>query len=275
MPPNTIYRRGSIVGALLLVGLGALFLYANIQGMNPWPLVSRWWPLLLILLGLGKLWDHFRQRSQPEAAGATWLSGGTIAVLVLLLLFGVALGRGVGTGREHHEAESVERQGAESVRVLIKMGAGQLNVAGGANRLLEADFHYSAAEGKPKVIYDLSGSRGHLTVTQTGAGVHFGPTRNNWDLRLANDMPMELQIETGAGQSDLRLGSLSLTKLDIQMGAGQLTADLGGDWKKDLDAHIQGGVGSATIRLPTNVGVRVHATGGIGAVNAHGLQREG
>lgn len=100
MPPNTIYRRGSIVGALLLVGLGALFLCANIQGMNPWPLVSRWWPLLLILLGLGKLWDHFRQRSHPEAAGATWLSGGAIAVLVLLLLFGVALGRGVGTGPE-------------------------------------------------------------------------------------------------------------------------------------------------------------------------------
>ena len=74
-----IYRRGSIVGAFLLVGLGALFLYANLRELNPWPLVSRWWPLLLIFLGLGKLWDYFRQRSHPEATGVTGLTGGARA----------------------------------------------------------------------------------------------------------------------------------------------------------------------------------------------------
>ncbi len=275
MPNETIYRRGSIAGALLLVGLGALFLYANLVESNPWPVVSQWWPLLLILLGLGKLWDHFRQRRHPEAKGDAGLTGGIIAVLVVLLLFGIALRGGIGAGREYHATESVERQGAESVRVQIEMGAGELNVAGGAQKLLEAEFHYNGAARKPKVTYEVEGSRGHLRVAQSGGGVHFGRTRNDWHLHVANNVPMELAIETGAGRSDLRLRGLSLTKLDVQMGAGELTADLTGDWKKDLDAKIQGGVGSATIRLPKNVGVRVHATGGIGSVNAHGLLREG
>ena len=126
MSKDTIYRPGSIVGALLLVGLGALFLYANLRGLNPWPLVSRWWPLLLILLGLGKMWDYYRQRSHPDGAGVTGLTGGVIAVLIVLivlLLFGLALRRERGTQRNVRRFESVERQGAESVRVRIEMPA--------------------------------------------------------------------------------------------------------------------------------------------------------
>ena len=196
-------------------------------------------------------------------------------MVILLLVFGVALSHGVRTGRDHHEAEYVERRGAESVRVRIGMHAGQLSLSGGANRLLEAEFDYSEAEGKPTVAYDVTGSRGELAVTQTGTSVHIGPPRNRWDLRLANDVPLELKIEMGAGQGDVRLTGLALTKLDIEMGAGQLTADLTGAWKKNLDANIQGGVGSATVRLPKNVGVRVHATGGIGSVNVSGLERQG
>jgi hypothetical protein len=275
MPQDAIHRRGSAVGAILLVGLGVLLLYANLRGLNPWPLVSQWWPVLLILLGLGKLWDHFRQLAHPEASGTTWLSGGAIAVLVLVLLFGIALSHGVGARRERHQAESVDRQGAELVRVRIQMRAGELKLAGGAGKLLEADFDYSEAEGSPEVAYDVAGNQGRLSVRQASAGVHFGRTHNTWDMRLANDVPMELKIEMGAGQGRLRLGGLALNKLDIQMGAGELTADLGGDWKKDLDANIRGGVGSATIRLPKNVGVRVHAAGGIGSINAHGIEREG
>src|SRR5713226_2958252 len=142
MPEEKAYRRGSVVGAVLLVGLGVLFLYANLKGLNPWPLVSQWWPAILILLGLAKLWDHFRLQSHPEASGASWLSGGVIAVVILLLVFGVALSHGVRTGRDHHEAEYVEQRGAESVRVRIGMHAGQLSLSGGANRLLEAEFDY-------------------------------------------------------------------------------------------------------------------------------------
>ncbi len=52
---NGITRRpGSMVGPLILIALGALFLYANFRPeLNPWPLVSRYWPLILIFLGLG------------------------------------------------------------------------------------------------------------------------------------------------------------------------------------------------------------------------------
>jgi hypothetical protein len=268
-------RRRAIVGPVVLLVLGVVFLYGNLRPeMNPWPVVSRYWPLALIFLGLGKLWDHWRLSRHPEGPSSPWLSGEVIALLILLLVFVVALSRGVATRRSVHRVESVERQGADSVRVLIEMPAGQLKLAGGASKLLEAGFDYTEAEGEPKVSYELIGKQGQLKLTQSGRGVHFGQTRNDWDLRLNNDVPMELKVEMGAGQGTLRLAGLALTKLGVQVGAGQLIVDLTGDWKRDLDAKIAGGVGSATIRLPKHVGVRVHATGGIGSIHARGLERQ-
>ena len=155
------------------------------------------------------------------------------------------------------------------------MPAGELKLSGGANQLMEADFNYDEAEGKPETSYHVSGGTGELNVTQPGKKFHFGPAHNDWNIRLANDVPMQLKADMGAGQSDLKIGGLSLTRLDISMGAGQFTADLTGDWKKDLDAEIHGGVGHAIILLPEDVGVRVHATGGIGSISSGGLKRDG
>lgn len=277
MPRETKPRRSSAIGALLLIALGALFLYTNLRPeVNPWPLLSRYWPLLLVFLGLGKLWDYYWQRNHPDAPRRPWVSGGEIAIIILLLLFGAALSRGIGTGRDLHQAESVERGAADSVRVDINMPAGELKLAGGASKLLQAQFDYDEAEGKPRVSYDVSGNQGLLTVSQPGRGnVHFGRTRNTWDVRLGDDVPMELKVELGAGRGDLVLQGLPLTRLDVEIGAGQLTADLTGNWAKDLDANIHGGVGSATIRLPSKVGVQIRAHGGIGSINASGFNRDG
>jgi hypothetical protein len=270
MPEN---RRSSLVGAALLIGLGLLFLYSNFRpGLDPWPLLSRYWPLFLIFLGLGKLWDQFR-RQDPQA-GRAWLSGREIAVILLLVIFGIALSFRT-SSRQVHEVEAIDRQGSEAVQVHIHMPAGQLKLSGGSSKLIEADFKYDETEGKPKISYQVSSRGGQLDLAQPGRKFHFGRTYNDWDVRLGKNIPMELTIDMGAGQSDVKVGDLSLTRLEINMGAGQVIADLTGDWKKDLEASIRGGVGNAVIRLPDDVGVRVHATGGIGSISAGGLKREG
>ncbi len=278
MPENTP-RRSSIVGALLLIAIGAFFLYANLRPeVNPWPLLSRYWPLLLVFLGLGKLWDYYWQHRHPEAPRRPWLSGGEIAIIILLLCFGVALSRGIGTRsrRDVHRAQTVERGAAESVRVDLSMPAGELKLAGGATKLLQADFDYDEGQGNPLVQYDVTGNQGQLRVSQErDGGFHFGRNRNSWDLRLADNVPMELKVNLGAGRGDLALSGLALSKLEVEVGAGTLEADLTGKWTKDLDANIHGGVGTATIRLPRNVGVQIRAHGGLGSINASGFTQQG
>ncbi|MFQ5777781.1 MAG: DUF4097 family beta strand repeat-containing protein [Terriglobia bacterium] len=89
MANGTTYRRGSVFGALALIGIGGLFLYANVNpGFSPWPFAARYWPVLIILWGLGKLFDYLALRGRPEAAAASRITGGDIVGLVFLILLG-------------------------------------------------------------------------------------------------------------------------------------------------------------------------------------------
>jgi hypothetical protein len=208
-----------------------------------------------------------------------------LAFLFALLVTAAVLAGACGTqpggtpqvGKMQHESKSVDPKNAQSARAQLKMGAGELNLTGGADQLMEGDFSYNVADWKPKVSYDVSGQKGELVVRQGGSeGSNLGgDARNEWEIRLNDEMPTDLVVQLGAGESDLDLDSLALTGLKLQMGAGKTTVDLTGDYAKGFDASIQGGVGEATVMLPSGVGVKAKAEGGLGKINAEGLKRVG
>jgi hypothetical protein len=114
-----------------------------------------------------------------------------------------------------------------------------------------------------------------LRISQDDENQIHTSSDNHWTLHLANDVPLEIKIDMGAGHGNLRLRDIAVTRLNLDMGAGQVDVDLTGDRKSDLTADIEGGVGEANIRLPKNVGVIVHASGGLGTIDAHGLKHDG
>ncbi len=172
------------------------------------------------------------------------------------------------------ESQSVELGDVESVRVEIDMGAGELNVAGGADELMEADFTYNVSALKPEV--EFRGSK--LTIRQPEVDIasfaDLPDYRYEWELRFNDDVPMDMSIELGTGKMDLEMVGLSLTALEVDMGASRSTLDLTGDWASDFDINIKGGVSSLTVRLPSSTGVHVEISG-ISRINASGLVKEG
>jgi N-terminal domain of toast_rack, DUF2154/LiaI-LiaF-like transmembrane region len=269
--------RGSITGALILISIGVFFLIANLRpDIDPWPILFRYWPLILIFIGLGKIFDSFVFRDATGGSGADHVSGVSIAFVALILIFGLAIWRGHKVeGRDFmHDTHAVALLGAKDVSADVEMPAGQLNLIGGDAGLLDSDFSYDREEGKPSVNYSVNDAHGQLTINQEGHHLHFGSTRNTWNLHFGGDEPLDLKLKMGAGQSDLNFRGLNLRRLEVNIGAGQMTLDLTGPRTSDLDADIQGGVGSATIRLPKDVGVIVHASGGIGSIDTDGLVRE-
>src|SRR5215212_362665 len=164
-------------------------------------------------------------------------------------------------GKMQEESKSVDPKDADSARAQLKMGAGELNLTGGADQLMEADFSYNVSEWKPEVSYDVSAKKGELLVKQGSAegGNLSGGARNEWDITMNDEVPTDVVVQMGAGESDLDLDSLTLTGVDLKMGAGKTTVDLSGDYTQSFDTSIQGGVGEATVLLPSEVGVKAKA----------------
>ena len=200
-----------------------------------------------------------------------------MATLVLAGACGMQPGGTPKVGKMQRESKSVDPKNAESARARFQMGAGELILTGGADQLMEGDFSYNVAQWKPEVSYDVSGDEGKLLVRQGGSeGSNLtGEARNEWEIRLNDELPTDLVVQMGAGESDLDLDSLTLTGLKLQMGAGKTTVDLTGDYAKNFDASIQGGVGEATVMLPSKVGVKAIAQGGLGKIDAKGLNKVG
>jgi hypothetical protein len=203
----------------------------------------------------------------------------TKPVLIRLILFALVLAScssRARVGELQTESRSVELGDAASVRVEINMGAGNLQVTGGADKLLESDFVYNVSKLKPEVSY----ADGTLVVEQpdtNGLPALQGITdfRNEWALRLSNGVPMDLSVDLGAGTSNLKLAGLSLTRLDVRLGAGEYTIDLSGDWARDLDVTVNAGAANIRVKLPENVGVRVNVESGPNLIESSGLTQDG
>ena len=176
-------------------------------------------------------------------------------------------------GPEQYDTTSFDRGSAEELHVDLTMGAGNLKVGTGTHKLAQAYFTYNLVDDKPVVSFN-PGRSASMTIRQPDSHRHIKTVSDKyvWDLRFAEDVPLFLRVNFGAGQAQLDLGGLSLRDVNIDMGVGELEMDLRGQPKHDYNVSIHGGVGEATVRLPGSVGVSADASGGIGNIDVENLR---
>jgi hypothetical protein len=93
--------RHSIFGGLVLVLIGTLFLIQNFHPeLDLWNLLFRWWPLLLILLGVARLIDYLlAHNAAPDGPAPRVVSGGDVFLIIAILAL-VAVAGGVNKVRQ-------------------------------------------------------------------------------------------------------------------------------------------------------------------------------
>src|SRR5215475_13898002 len=277
MPDNDGLRSRSLVFPTILVLVGAIFLYRNWHPeFSPWPILKTYWPLILVFVGLGKMWDATQGAKSTGKPGVS--IGSTIGVLLFVIVLVVLLWRGHAFSASarplDHISEVRDLEGATALNAIIEMPAGQLNLSGGTSNAVEGDFDYSSAWARPRFAYHVSSGKADLDISQDNHGPAFGPEDNTWWLHLNKSVPVDLQVKMGAAQGNLKFRDVNLKHLRVDIGVGQVNVDLTGERSADMDVEIHGGVGQAVIELPKNVGVVVDAKGGIGAVTTHGLKKD-
>jgi hypothetical protein len=108
-----------------------------------------------------------------------------------------------------------------AVDVTLAMGAGEFNLSGGGDGLLNGAVQYNVPEWKPTLTRGTTS----LTLEQGQNDVNGLPGSdviNRWDLKLGN-APMNLTVRAGAYRGEMDLSGVPLQSLDINDGASDST----------------------------------------------------
>lgn len=255
--------RGSLAGPLILIGIGVFFLLSNLGLVewDFWEAASRLWPILLVALGLDLL---IGRRSM---VGSLAVVGVTAVLLIagLLWLGGTSGGRGVVVEEVRQSLE-----GATRAEVAINFGVGGLEltalpaestslIAGMLNRAEQGErIEQSFALRNGAAVYQLQtrGPSGPFSF------LNRSPQDLGWDLQLNQDVPLDLTVKTGVGESNLDLRQLYLSGLTVNSGVGKTTITLPGHTA--YTAVIEGGVGELIVLLPEGAAVRIQVETGLG-----------
>ncbi|WP_210367063.1 toast rack family protein [Bacillus sp. REN3] len=197
---------------------------------------------------------------------------GLAAISAVLLLSGC--NNTIFANGERNEEIVVKKDGAKELEIVLDLGAGKMDVAGGADEWVKGNAIYKPKKIKPEVSYNLDGKVGKVEIAQQDQ-IKLGKMKNEWDLKITEDVPVDLVVNAGASDTDLDLKGIELTNLEVNAGIGDITVDLGGDWKESFDVLISSGVGKMAVILPKDTGVRIKAEKGIGSSSFENLISKG
>lgn len=267
-PPAKPRKRRGIVGPILLILVGVVFLLNNF-GVLPWSVwgtIWQAWPIILILVGLDLL---IGRRS--------WWST-LLMVVVTLLVIGAVVGFGLlrlplGQTVTETFSRDVGDTAPERMVVRLEHGVAELFVhaSSDASKLVDARLDRGPDEALQTGQTQEDGTMVVTlkTVSRDGPSLGWLPgTRRRWDIALNRTIPLELDLQAGVGAADLDFSDIQLTRLDVQSGVGAETVTLPDSG--DIRVEIQSGVGALTVRVPRALAADVRVEGGLGGVDVPG-----
>lgn len=266
-------RHGSVIGPLVLIFIGGVFLLQNAGLVPPtvWGNLWRLWPLVLILAGL----DIMFGRRAPALVGLI----GLVAIVVGLgIAAGVNFSRGTTTGSAPLAPRTFTTaiNGANQASVIVRFGAGQLGIqpSTGSDAGQLASMTYSGpGDLSVEPSYSVTGDTGRLEYALAGRGQTFPPIFENdsanaphVDISLSPGVPISnLNIQSGASQVNIDLTSLKVNNLDMAVGASATRLRLPDSGT--TTAHISGGAATINLEIPPGVAAQVRQRGGLSTFN--------
>ncbi|HEX8969506.1 MAG TPA: DUF5668 domain-containing protein [Chloroflexota bacterium] len=273
VPPRQ-RRRGGVVGPLILIFLGGVFLLQNAGYLPPnfWMGLWRFWPLILVLVGIELLFAH----------RLSWLILVGLGVVVLVL-GGVAAGASMPTPLAGPSITNVVQtglSGSTQATVTLRFGAGQLNI-GPLQSPRPDDLATMTYEGPPQLAVEprytvTNGGIGRLEYQTTGrpsSGPGWWPFASSRpggasvDIGLSPNVPIpSLTVETGAADAHLDLSSLRVSTVDLSVGAATAWVQFPASVAQTR-ANIRGGASTITIVVPPGVAAQIQHRGGLSTLH--------
>ncbi len=241
------------IWGIFLLFLGIVFLLQSLDVL-PWALWgSLWhfWPVLLIITGLGFLLGCYN----------VWL----VSVLILALLFaclGIAIWQyepsspvGQGTKSYSEPLDSLEQAHIE-----IDFSVGSLIMSSlplSSLNFVEADCKAGNGNVDMRVDFRRQGSEGTLYLSKEQVNSPFwNEDDNRCQVRLTRNIPLTLNVKSAASNSELDLSQLQVTELRLDMDAGNCKVMMPSS-TNTVHAYIKADVANVEVNIPDGVAAKI------------------
>jgi hypothetical protein len=257
-------RRHGLVGPIILIAIGLIFLLENLGllGVNAWELIFRLWPVILIAVGLEIL---VGRRSMLASIVVLIITVGIIGVALYFMPVRAPFG-------QSFSSETIDQplDGAKSANIQVDFGTGSLKIGALSDSaaLIQGSASLSSGEQLTR-SFQLSGDTAFykLGTRNVNAGPFFPSSGANgsWNLNVNRDIPTQLTVNGGVGNSELDLSQLRVTNLNARLGVGKATITMPAAGR--VTANVNGGVGDVEVVIPVGTEARIQADAGLGGVN--------
>ncbi|MFC1917833.1 LiaI-LiaF-like domain-containing protein [Chloroflexota bacterium] len=227
---------------LLFLGIVFLLQTLNVISWDLWGKLWRFWPVLLIAIGLSILLRHYHP----------WLVSAVIFVLFLACL-GIAFWQYEAPPSWQITNQYTEPRGnLENAEVKIDFDAGKLVI----NSLPMNDTDFIEAKGNRdiRITFDRLNQTGSLHLT-TGQVKRQFYEETRWEAGFSPQIPIFLEITSAVGNLDLDLSQLQVSRLQMDIDAGNciMTMPAFGTVRAEIKADIA----NLEITIPEGVAARI------------------
>lgn len=264
------------LGGLIVLGIGLFFLLSNFGYMDGVSVVdfAKYWPVIIIVIGLSIL---FKSMPKPlETIFSILVSLAMVAGLAYIITVSIQNKNNTLLSQKTIEKQLAEpfNEEAENAQIEILTGASTLTISGGSSLLLEGTVE--SVSGLPSVLrrFIASSKTDVIRVTQNSTSwfTTWGSSRkNNWNLRVNNDISSKLKIEAGASTVSLNLQNTNIDGLDLDAGASKINLDV--DTKPEyFKGSISAGASTINIRVPKDRAIKITMNTG---ATSNNFEKEG
>jgi len=269
---NGMIRTNGIVGPTFMTGIGSVFMANNLGllSWDAWMTLLRLWPILIIAIGL----EIFIGRKE------LWLSIIGVAAALSLLVAGLWVSGGLfGSEGMLPERSNLTPVGEEIVHPIDKAKDAEIKIESSVGKLHVESLNHGKKliEG---IIYSVPQERIEESYEKDGSTIHYylgndwepsfpdslsqsEKQKLSWQLNLTEEIPLDLNLSLGVGESDIDLSDIQLTELDLNIGVGQVSVELP---EGEYAAYIKGGVGQTIVTLPEAGKIDLKVSGGVGEI---------
>jgi hypothetical protein len=248
-------RRGSVIGPLILIGLGVLFLFRNL-----WPdiplvdMISRFWPFLLIAWGAVRLIEILFWATAGKPLPRNGISGGEWALIFVISIVGATMYTAhnasswfpashawrrmvVNMGESYdYTFAPVEKPCAKNCRIIIESFRGNAKISGTSDPMVKASGQETVRSFQ-QADADSANKQTPLELIQQGDSIIVRTNQDKVSDRVQPNAELEISAPEGSSiEAHGRYGDFDIQGIN---GNVNINSDNAGVRLENLGGNVQ------------------------------------